>query len=114
MTVLTREQILTSQDLKKTRVPVPEWGGDVFVRMMTGTERDAFEEMIFKANGSNVGVRAKLAALTIIDENGQRLFTDEDVDTLGAKSAAALDRVFTEAQRLNGFTEQDIQDLEKN
>ena len=81
---------------------------------MTGTERDAFEETIFKGGGSNIGTRARLAALTIIDEKGQRLFTDEDVQVLGEKSASALDRVYTVAIRLNGFTDQDVKDLEKN
>ena len=42
-TMLTREQILGSDDLKRQTVAVPEWGGDVFVRMLTGGERDAFE-----------------------------------------------------------------------
>ena len=110
--ILTREQILASQDLKKERVPVPEWGGDVFVRVMTGTERDAFEETIFKGGGSNIGTRARLAALTMIDEKGQRLFTDEDVQVLGEKSAPALDRVYTASIRLIVFTDHVVVDLE--
>ncbi len=40
--MLTREQILQSDDLPRETVQVPEWGGEVQVRTMTGTDRDAF------------------------------------------------------------------------
>ena len=38
MALLSKEQILKSDDLKSEIVAVPEWGGDVKVRVMTGTE----------------------------------------------------------------------------
>jgi hypothetical protein len=48
------------------------------------------------------------------DENGERLFQEEDTFPLGGKSAAALDRIFTVAQRLNGLRDEDVQELAKN
>lgn len=111
--VLTREAILAAQDLRRERVEVPEWGGDVFVRTMTGTERDEFEEFLLKAKAR--GMRAELVARTLTDEAGVRLFQKaEDIELLGGKASAALDRLFTVAQRLNGFSQQDIEDLEGN
>ena len=41
--MLNREAILSSVDLPKELVSVPEWGGDLYVRTLNGTERDAFE-----------------------------------------------------------------------
>ena len=56
-------------------------------------------------------VRAKLLARCLCDEHGERLFNDAEVEALGAKSAAALDRVFKVAQTLNGIGEKEIEEL---
>lgn len=113
--MLTKEQILSADDLKREKVSVPEWGGHVWIRVMSGAERDGFEQGIVQGNRTNLtNIRAKLAALTVCDENGLRLFTDVDVIALGKKSAAALDRIFAAAQRLNGISGKDVEELEKN
>jgi len=119
MAFLTREQILTAQDLKKEKVEVPEWGGDLFVISLTGKERDKFEDSIFQTKGKKLernfaNLRAKLVSLTACDENGKLLFTPADINALGEKSAAALDRVFTISQKLSGLTKEDIDELVKN
>ena len=46
MTILTRDQILQANDLVTETVEVPEWGGSVFVKSLTGVERDQFEAAI--------------------------------------------------------------------
>ena len=38
--ILDRASILGSDDREIERVPVPEWGGFVFVRNLSGAERD--------------------------------------------------------------------------
>lgn len=115
--ILSADDILKSDDLVTQTVPVPEWGGAVIVRALTGVERDAYESGIFT---SGVGItteynlqniRAKLASKTMIDEKGRRLFGDDEVAVLGLKSAAALDRVFSVAQRLSRLTAADVKEL---
>ena len=114
--MLSREAILKTDDLPRELVQVPEWGGDVYVSTLNGTQRDAFEQsMQGKKNKLNLdNVRARFAVLTLVDDKGVRLFTDADAKALGEKSAAALDRVFAVAQRLNGFSSQDAEDLAGN
>ncbi len=114
--MLNKEAILSANDLPRELVEVPEWGGDIYVSTLNGTARDAFEQsMQGKKNKPNLdNVRARFAVLTICDEDGTRLFTDADAKALGEKSAAALDRVFAVAQRLNGFSSQDAEELAKN
>ena len=116
MAILSREAILSAEDLTKELVPVPEWGGDVYVRAMSGTERDKFESTIVEMRGkkqvfNSQDIRAKLCAVSICDEKGDRLFNDGDVKALGKKSAAALQRVFEVAQRLSGITEDAVDEL---
>ena len=119
MTLLSKTAILTANDLQTEDVEVPEWGGAVRVRSFTGRERDAFESSMVRGEGRDrkvdlTNMRARLVGLTVIDETGQRLFTDDEVDLLGAKSGAALDRVFAIAQKLNGLSGADVEELSKN
>lgn len=118
MAILTKEQIINADDLKTEVVPVPEWGGEVIVRTMTGAAKDAYECSIIEFEGGKAtqnlqNIRAKLLAATLVDEAGNLLFSDKEVTTLGKKSAAALDRVFAVAQRLNAVTQQDLEALAK-
>ena len=114
--VLKREDILKVSDIKRELVPVPEWGGDVYVKGMTGSERDKFESSMITIKGKDrdvnlSNIRAKLASLSICDENGKRLFTENDVQALSQKSASALQRVFEVAQKLSGISDTDISEL---
>ena len=110
--LLGRDEILGAQDLKTVEVEVPEWGGVVLVRGLTGVERDALEEESAKVGLKNL--RARYAARCIVDENGERVFSDEDIEALGKKSAPALHRVFMAALRLSALTPEDVEALEKN
>ena len=116
MAILSRDAILSSDDLKKEVVSVPEWGGEVVIATMTGSARDAWEQSLIssKKSVSLENIRARLVAATAIDEKGNLLFGEKDVEALGKKSAAALDRCVKAAQKLNRLTEDELEDLSKN
>lgn len=114
--LLSREDILSAEDLQQEVVEVPEWGGSLYVRGMDGTSRDAFERDMVTIKGKDVSTnwqnfRAKLVARCAVDAEGKRLFTDSDAAALGRKSAAALQRVFVVAQRLNGLSDAEVEEL---
>ena len=117
--MLNKSQILGAVDIVIEKVAVPEWGGDVFVKSLTGAEKDAFEESIVDMSGTDVKVnmknaRAKLAAKTICDKDGVRIFDDADIPALGEKNGAVLERIFNVAQRLSGLSKDDVKKLIKN
>lgn len=122
--VLSRDAILGASDIVTEVVEVPEWGGIVYVRSMTGRERDEFEESILvdKREKTRTGTRltrqaslqnfrAKLAARVTYDADGQRLFSDADASLLGAKNSGALQRIVKKAQELSGMTDEDVEDM---
>lgn len=120
---LTGAEILALQDLVHEDVSVPEWGAVVRIRALTGLERDRYEESltIVRQQGKKqtreahmANARAKLVALCAINEDGTPLFERAQVDALGAKSAAALDRLFDAALRLSGLKEAEVEELGKN
>lgn len=114
--MLTREQILNADDLTKQEVAIPEWGGSVFVRSMTAAERDAYESSLLdkKGNVNYKDARASLVVVSCCDESGKALFSKTDIKLLSAKNAAAVDRLFSVAQKINGMTVEDMEELTKN
>lgn len=119
MTRLTRDAILSVDDLQREEVDVPEWGGSVLVRGLSGRERDAYEATIISQRGSDVklnlaNARAKLIVRAVIDDEGRPLFSEDDVQALAAKSAIAIERVYAVAQRLSGMSKDDLDELTKN
>lgn len=91
---LNRDQILSAQDLKMQAVPAPEWGGDVLIRAMTALQRDQMMSMLGgDATVQDSELKAFLCAQCAVDENGKRLFTDEDVAALQDKNPLPLDRI---------------------
>jgi len=111
MAPLGRDAILSVQDADVAYVAVPEWGGGVYIRTMTGAQRDALERQI---TGGETITRAQIAVLCCCDDRGRQLFTDDDMDALNAKSASALDRILEAAVEHNNLRGQDIEEAAKN
>lgn len=117
--MLSRDDILGADDLARELVAVPEWGGELYVRCLTGSERDRFEaEMLADPEEDQrkrfLNLRARLVVLAVCDEHNLPLFMLNDVEALGRKSAKVLDRLFSVAQRLSGMTREDVEALTKN
>jgi hypothetical protein len=112
--ILNKSAILAADDKRMIDFEVQEWGGAVKLRVMTGTERDRFEAEFVNGNKSVDMVRAKLVAKCLCDEGGQRLFTETEIPQLGEKSAAVLDRLFSECMKLNRFSKDDVDELAGN
>lgn len=114
---LSRDQILKqSAKLKRVEVEVEEWGGKIIISEMTGTARDNWDQWIGgKKDGELLeNVRARLVVLTAVDKEGNRLFRDADIDEVGKLSAKALQKCFRAAQKINGLSDEDLEDAKKN
>ncbi len=124
--VLTAKEILAADDQPREWVAVPEWApastnGEakdfgVYVSVMSGTDRDAFEASVVGDGKSRnmENFRSRVCARCIVDDKGKRLFADKDVVALGRKSGVALDRVWDKARKLNRMTEADMEELAGN
>ena len=104
---LTREAVLSASDTRYEVVDVPEWGGRLRMRSMTGKARDRIEAMVTKVKGRGTAVaeniRASVVAECAVSGAGAALFTPADIAALGEKNAAALDRAFECAWKLSGM-----------
>ncbi|MGW4030743.1 hypothetical protein ACWEFL_15725 [Streptomyces sp. NPDC004838] len=119
MALLTRAEIDAVDDRMWEDVPVPEWGGEVRVRGMSGTERNAYQAslVVIGSNGSvqrlNMADQtAKLLSRCLVDGDDERLYSDKDVKALGAKNGAILERLSRVASRLSGLRKEDVAEAE--
>lgn len=123
-TQFTREQLLRKEKLETRRVDLGE-EGHVFVRQMTGRERDRFEQSLMRSEQMPDGTtklvqsledfRAKLAVNTVCDEQGNNLFEPEDYEMLSRNmSAARLELIINAAQEMNRISQKDRENLVKN
>lgn len=119
--ILSRTEILNANDLGHSDIAVPEWTPPgqptayVRVKMLTAKERDEWEASLVQGKGrkqsvNTENIRAKLIAATAIDAEGRLIFSLDDVLALGAKSAAAADRVYSGAAALNKISKEDVED----
>jgi len=107
--MLTAKDILAIQDLPRKEVHIPEWNGTVCVRALTGAERDHLERVILQDKTS----RAAIAVLCCVDEQGNRLFKDSDLEALSQKNGNALERIVKSALAFNAISDEGINEAGK-
>ena len=124
MGLLNKERLLTKSLLSIQKVELGK-GDFVFVREMTGRERDSFEKMIlvdeenekgetvFKRNFKDF--RAKIVTMTMCDEKGNLLLDITDVEKLSTcMSASQLEKIVKVTKELNKMDVEDSDELVKN
>ena len=119
MTLLSLDQIIGKDDRAHKDVDVPEWGGTVRLQTMSSADRDAYEMEAYRANKDGKAsafenVRARLVSLCWVDEKGELVCSRKDVAALGKKSAKVLNRLWDICRDLNGLSQADAEELEKN
>jgi hypothetical protein len=123
--LLGKAELLQKEKLEIEKVEF-ENGDYVYVRQMTGHERDMFEQSMLKKNKDGKGnvlsvetvmddFRSKLAAITLCDEEGKSLLSANDYAVLGnSMSAKRLEKIINASQKLNAITEEDKEAIVKN
>jgi len=107
---LSRDEIFAANDLKTQAFQVDALGGEVLLRSLSALEIEGVRE--YAEDPVGMGIRAIIASA--VDEDGGQIFSDDDYDKLGAKSAEAITQLFNAISELNGFdVEEAIEDLEE-
>ena len=102
---LTREQILAARSQRKPiPLEVPEWGGTVYIKILSAGDQVA----LFSNGHKDVEIPIFLVAATLVSEDGERLFTDEDVPLLLEEEFPIIMRVYREAARHNGISTEEL------
>jgi hypothetical protein len=115
--VLSADELLAATALPQEPVELGKLG-IVYVRGMTGRERDAWEASLMRGKGSDRrpdtrNARARLAVRCLVNADGTRMYTDNDAERLGNIRADYLQKIFDVSQRMSGVTDEDIEELGK-
>ena len=112
--MLTRDDLLSPAALKRKRVKLRR--GEVFVREMTGAERENyFNELLSGSDEIKMvpGVQARLVCMCTVDENMNQVFNDDDTDAINrAMSGAMIQEIVLAILALSAVTETDAEDIE--
>ena len=114
---LTASEIFDAEDKGVIDFPIPEWGGMAYLRILPGDVRDALEARLqADKNGrrNTVGIRGRMAAVSLCDKGGQPLFKTNDIERLNGKNGVVLDRIMDKVIELNGMKEGAEVDAAKN
>lgn len=102
-----RDKILAAQDLPTEQVQTDEWAPFgvpfVHVRGLTAAERENWERWVGNTDKKQTGIREKLVVMTVVDEEGQPVFSRSDVQELGKLSSQMIMRLWDVARRLSGM-----------
>lgn len=121
--LLGKQQLLKGDELKKEKVEFED-GDFVYVREMTAHEKNTWEHSLYRTVKGPKGQQdmqmdlsdynSKLAVCTVCkDKNDDTLvFSFNEYKQLGQKmSAARMDKIVEAAQRINGITEEERENL---
>ena len=113
-----RERILAQSAPRVEPVEIAGLG-KIFVRELTGVERDAIDQLVRgdKDAFSKAGWRGRLAAMFLSDEQGVRIFdpaADDDVAALNAKASTFLDRVIEAGNNASALGQAGVDQAKEN
>jgi hypothetical protein len=123
MAILTKEEILRRRAPVIETLEVPEWGGAISIRRLSGNGRDAWDLFRSLNRDPETGrfrpdmrhFRATLVALSLCDERGESLdFAPEEIAALSEDDGSVLDRLFDACETLSGLGSNAVGDAKKN
>ena len=121
---LSREEFLKTAQPKVEKVWIESLQNYVYLKEISGDDQDSYDlamvEFVDQPDGGSKArakldnARSKYIVRALSDHNGQRLFRDNEYHLIGAKSTAVLKELHDAAKRVNGVTEEDEKEMEKN
>lgn len=106
-------EILGIDDLRTKTVLVPRWGKSVTIRELGLDDGVRLSLMYSEMDGQTVLKAEDIARVVswgVVDENGDRVFSDDDVSALARKNRDPLMFLFREITSLSA----DFEEAEKN
>ena len=117
---MSKADILGLNDLDVEAVNIPDWPKPIYVRSLTGAERDRFQDQHISADGTFIfqNARAHLVVLAVCDKDGKRLFDDSDLPEIQKKNARWIGTVADHIIKTSGLLDVgltlDVESAEKN
>lgn len=99
--ISSKQQVFELAGRKSEDVPLPG-NGSMRVQELSVGQRQLFLDRV-RMNGPGDELAAYLLRLSAIDENGEALFTDDDLPNIALLSASFLDKASEAIMRISGI-----------
>ncbi len=111
---LTADAILAAEDFNYADVDCPEWGGAVRVRSLSGGQRSVITQRVQAKETDEL--EELLTVMGVVDEDGNRIFTNKDIDLLKKKSNTPISRIAKKIMEISGIGNVDeaVNEAKKN
>lgn len=125
---LTKDQILSLDDIEIKEIEVPQWGETVFIRQLTRGQQDAYHRRLYGNKSLNLKQQGRKQELDgaldifghdswlfvqgVCDEGGNRLFTNADANKLDDRNGEAIGFVAAEIIKFSGM-DADVDQLDE-
>jgi hypothetical protein len=111
--MLNKHKIFAADDMRYTEVDMTaEWGDKLRIKTMSIEEQLQYEKIKETENAGDIVLQMVLVCC--VDQDGKRLFENDDVKELQKKSTAAVFKVFNACIELNSLPKDDLEQKAKN
>jgi hypothetical protein len=118
---MTRDEILAAARAARRRIAldVPAWQTKLTLQELSGLDRARWSEATQEYQKQGVVGQIKsmsfMVCLSVVDADGKRVFSDEDVEALAeASNVEAVKTIAMELLGLNAITQEAADEIEKN
>jgi hypothetical protein len=117
--ILTRDDFLSGNHLRRELVEVPELDGSLYLRELSARQLLHYNERIEQLkNGSadmtpaaSIELMSLLVSLSACDSNGELLFSEEDARQLADHSIGVITRLGTQVLKASGIGKETIAEV---
>lgn len=101
-----RVKLLSKKTVKIEKMYVEEWEEEIFVKGLNSREVMNFSSV----NGETITAEEgfseflKMIILSVVDENGKRVFSEADMEALSEQSLGVIQEIAMKAMELSGLT----------
>ena len=90
--------------------------GEVLIREFTTADREKFEVLAMQMSSGKgaKNMKAKLIAISLVNEQGGRVFGDDEINKIAMMPSTITEKIFNEVLELNGMADDALDTAEGN
>ena len=114
MALLDKAKFLQQDDYEYKDVHLKALGGEVRIKALSIRDQLSFEKEAADKNQDESNLMFNLILKCCIDEKGELLFNEEDLEAIKDKSADVIVHLFKEILKINHINQDEVDGLAKN
>lgn len=109
----SRDEILGNSNFERRRIYVTGWKRHVWIQELTEDQRERLATILSDTEEKK-HFNARVVSLAVVDEDGNRVFTDADVARLANQPTRAILQVFQAVYDISALTPGAVEKLGKD